>query len=202
MNDEAYHRNSNQTQAVSPKHTAEQKGKQPMVYDNRNKIAVNKQKILDWVPQLRGSFSAESKSVPARPAVQPVARPNSKPRAISSTGSKAVKSDSTSKSVASSSKPQTQPRLDICSRESIVFHENQMNKSKAKKKKKTKTKTNVFVKPQQIWKPKSESNSSEASSSGTKSSEPPTPAGSWVDLPILDDLGRRKTIRVRVLLSN
>ena len=129
-----------------------------MMFDNKNKIAVNKQKIYDWVPNLRGSLSAESMSMPAKLAVKPVARPNSKPKATPPEGSKAVKSDSTSKSVASSSNQQ-----------------NEMKKSKSKRKKKTKT--NTFVKPQQIWRPKSEYNSCDASSSGSKCAEPPTTAG-------------------------
>ena len=73
-----------------------------------------------------------------------------------------------------------------------------MNKSKAKRKKKAKT--NVFVKPQQIWKPKSESNSCDASSSGNKFAEPPTTAGkgSWVEFVVMDDLGRPKTVKAWV----
>ena len=107
-NDEANHHNINHTQAVSPRLTSEQNGKQPMVFDNRNKIAVNKQKIFYWVPNLKGGLSAESKSMPAKPAVKPLTKPNSKPKVTPPTGSKAVKSDSTSRSGTSSSNQQNE----------------------------------------------------------------------------------------------
>ena len=71
------------------------------------------------------------------------------------------------------------------------------NKNKKKKLKK-------FVRPEQIWRPVSRSKSCEASTSGCKKSDPPTPAswGSWLNIPIIDDLGRPKTNKAWVPLRN
>ena len=102
---EADHHHGNQSQNVSQKFPREQKGKQPMIFDNRNMIAMNnRQRVHDWVPYVSGSPKAENAARPTKP-VQPVAKSFSKPKTNSTVGSKSFKSDKMSGSVQSSQNP-------------------------------------------------------------------------------------------------
>ena len=71
-------RSGNAKKPVSPKLTKKQKGKQPVVYDNRNRIAMNKNGGNDQVSMVKGSFKA---------------KPTAKPNVNSKPGPSSVKSE-------------------------------------------------------------------------------------------------------------